>query len=620
MIVVATALSIAVGAGAMRSLSGRASREHARRDGPRQWLARGSDSLDASLARLGAAVEASSNAGVDAGETERRLRLAFIDARARFKHIEGVVEFYAPAIAASLNSRRQEVDDDDAPPPSALAPGGFPALEPLVWPAISRDSAEKVRVLIAGMRRVVARVRALSAALVPTDAQLIELARLEVARVSTLGIAGFDAPLTHASMREAADALDGVRQLYADAGPAWWPSLQPERGAVDSAFRRAADHLRAHPEFDSFDRLAFIVAYAEPAARAIDSLRRAAGTTAVRIPRAWRADIASVYDAGAFDPRAYAPSDAPVSTAAAVALGERLFAEPTLSGSGTRSCASCHSPSHAFTDGLARAARIDGHGLVARHTPTLLNAALAPAQFADERAPTLEEQVARVLESPTEMASSTERATGAVAHRNGYAAQFARAFGGAADTAVTPTRLRFALAAFERSLVALDSRFDRAVRGDTSLLSARERRGFTLFMGKAGCGTCHFAPLFNGNTPPLYRGSDVEVIGTPISPTRPGLADPDSGRARIDHLPTHVRAFKTPTVRNSTLTAPYMHNGAFASLEQVIGFYDHGGGAGAGARITNQTLSSDSLHLTGAERAAIIAFLGTLTDTVLTRR
>ncbi len=262
-----------------------------------------------------------------------------------------------------------------------------------------------------------------------------------------------------------------------------------------------------------------------------------------------------------------------------------------------------------------RAARIDGHGVVARHTPTLLNAALAPAQFADERAITLEEQVVRVLESPTEMASSIDRAARTLADRPDYRAAFAATFADTGDDAITPWHVRAALAAFVRSLVALDSRFDRAVRGDTAQLSPEERQGFNLFMGKAGCGTCHFAPLFSGNTPPLYQSSDIEVVGTPLSPTSPAVLDPDSGRARIDHLPAHLNGFKTPTVRNAVLTAPFMHNGAFASLDQVIAFYDRGGGMGAGARIADQTLSPDPLHLTAADRRALVAFLGTLTDT-----
>ena len=108
-----------------------------------------------------------------------------------------------------------------------------------------------------------------------------------------------------------------------------------------------------------------------------------------------------------------------------------------------------------------------------------------------------------------------------------------------------------------------------------------ERRGFNLFMGKARCGTCHFAPLFNGVTPPLYERADVEVIGTPGTPEHPASLDADSGRARIDRLAEHVAAFKTPTLRNVALTAPYMHNGACRTLDQVIRFYDGGGGQGA---------------------------------------
>ena len=272
---------------------------------------------------------------------------------------------------------------------------------------------------------------------------------------------------------------------------------------------------------------------------------------------------------------------------------------------------------------MVKAHSIDSKGsTVARNTPTLINAALQPAQFADERSATLEDQIVEVLRSPAEMSSSVEQAAATIGSNPSYASAFAAAFAGEQSSAVTPLRLRQALAAYVRTLVSLDSRFDLAVRGDTSALTLDERRGFTLFMGKGGCGTCHFAPLFSGNTPPLYMGSDVEVIGTPVSPRTPAMLDPDSGRARIDGLPAHLRAFKTPSLRNVALTAPYMHNGAFRTLDEVLLFYDVGGGLGGGARIGNQTLSADSLHLSAAERKAIIAFLGALTDTagLTTRR
>jgi cytochrome c peroxidase len=108
----------------------------------------------------------------------------------------------------------------------------------------------------------------------------------------------------------------------------------------------------------------------------------------------------------------------------------------------------------------------------------------------------------------------------------------------------------------------------------------------------------------------MYLSSDVEVIGTTVSSDQRAAVDSDSGRARIDHLPIHVRAFKTPTLRNVTLTAPYMHNGAFRTLDDVLRFYDRGG-----TRTGNQTLAADSLHLSTDERRQIITFLWSLVDT-----
>ena len=358
--------------------------------------------------------------GVDSASARRQVRAAFVDARTRFKHIEGVVEFYAPALAASLNSRRQEVDDDDAPPPSTLAPGGFPALEPIVWPAVDRDSVARARILVDGMRRVVARVRALSGALSPTDAQLIELARLEVARVSTLGIAGFDAPLTRASMREAADALDGVRLLYAER----WR----RRGGRRSTRERARDRfdvLRAPRAICARIRTSSRSTVSCSSSRtpsrrrrAIDALRRAAGTTSVRIPRGWRADVASVYDAGAFDPRAYAATDAPAPTPAIVALGKRLFSEPALSGTGTRSCASCHvAVARVHRRTAARGANRREGSRRAAHADAAERRARAGAVRRRARRSRSRSRSCACSRVRREMASSVERAAAAVARR-----------------------------------------------------------------------------------------------------------------------------------------------------------------------------------------------------------
>jgi cytochrome c peroxidase len=180
---------------------------------------------------------------------------------------------------------------------------------------------------------------------------------------------------------------------------------------------------------------------------------------------------------------------------------------------------------------------------------------------------------------------------------------------------VTGLSVRVALAAYVRSLTALDSRFDRAARGDTAALSAAERAGFTVFMGKGRCGTCHFAPLFNGTVPPEFATSEPEIIGVPVRGRT--VVDADVGRAGVDQMEQHRFAFRVPTLRNVARTAPYMHNGAFATLEQVVDFYDRGGGAGLRKPLPALTLSAQPLHLTRGERSELVAFLRALTDTVV---
>lgn len=563
-----------------------------------------SDSLDNALLVLG-------NAIGDAKVARAEVLSAFRDARSHYKHLEGIVEFYAPALAAAFNSRRQEVDDDDAPPPSTLGPSGFPALEAVLWPTLKDTKRDSARRIVESIRPLVARTRSLGGEISPTNSQLVELTRLELVRVSTLGIAGFDTPKTGEAMRECAAAVDGVRGLFA-ATARRWPGLARDRSALDSTLSSASSYLRTNTDFDSFDRLTYLVAYDAPAARALDHLRRDGQVVSIQMPRALRADAITAYDTNAFDATAYAPRTTPRSSATIVALGKRLFFEPKLSGSGTRSCASCHRPDHAFADGRVTPASIDAHSSVTRNTPTLINAALQPAQFDDERAVTLEDQVLEVLRSKAEMGSSVERVAEKLTKDSSYRAGFAKAFGDSG--AIAPLRVREALATYVRSLTSLDSRFDRAVRGDTSAVTTEERRGFNLFMGKAGCGTCHFAPLFGGSAPPLYTRSDVEVIGISRSAANFILVDSDSGRERIDHRPEHLRAFKVPSLRNAAQTAPYMHNGRFATLDDVMRFYEAGGGEGAGARVSNQTLAADSLSISPSERRAIIAFLGTLSS------
>jgi cytochrome c peroxidase len=582
----------------------------------RQALEQGLDSLGTSLDRLARAVDATSDVGD--GSAQAAIG-AFRDARVAYKRIEVLLEPYGPAVVEQLNGP-VEIDDDHSYRP-LNEPAGFQVLEDALFggqAAVGRDSLEAT---VRAMRRSVTALRPLTVRLTLTETNLLDALRIEVARISTLGIAGFDSPRSGDAIVESAVALEGAQALVETVEPFGASCSQRAQTngrspwcSVDSALGVAAAYLRAHSQFDPLDRLEFIVGYGNPLAQAIATARRTLPAPP-SLRRLWRQSAMTVFEPNAFDASAFASVDAPPTTPQLVALGRRLFFDPVLSGPRTRSCAFCHDPRRAFTDGRAQSMLLGPSGGPHRNTPTLLGAAYEPVLFDDLRAQSLEMQAGMVLANQAEMASSAELVAKRVRADASYRAAFAQAFPMSPDSATTSRAVRAALAAYVRSLTTLDAPFDRAVRGDTNALSAEQRLGFTTFMGKARCGTCHFIPLFSGTMPPEFVSSDAEIIGVPdrADANRPRV-DPDSGLAGADFQSAHRGAFKVPTLRNVELTAPYMHNGTFKSLDAVVEFYDHGGGAGAGLRVPNQTLPSDSLHLSATEKRALEAFLRTLTS------
>jgi cytochrome c peroxidase len=294
-----------------------------------------------------------------------------------------------------------------------------------------------------------------------------------------------------------------------------------------------------------------------------------------------------------------------------VELGKKLFFDPSLSESGTRSCAFCHQPDKDFTDRLAKNTSIHGDTLLDRNTPTLINAALQSNQFYDMRALTLEAQANDVLHDRAEMDGSIQKIVDYLRQNEAYKSLFAAAYPEKKENPIDSMNVLNALASYERSLTKLNSRFDQYMRGDSSALTPEEVKGFNLFMGKAKCATCHFMPLFNGMTPPNYTESEAEVIGVPVSLTD-SVIDPDLGWYKINGVASYKHAFKTPTVRNIEKTAPYMHNGIDTTLAQVMEFYNNAGAVGLEIKLPNNTLPEDSLHLTDNEIDDIIAFMKSL--------
>lgn len=282
-------------------------------------------------------------------------------------------------------------------------------------------------------------------------------------------------------------------------------------------------------------------------------------------------------------------SKANPSTPEKIALGQMLFFDPRLSGSGVISCASCHNPALGWSDGLPKGL---GHmgGRLGRHTPTIIDVAYGEPYFWDGRAATLEEQAKGPLTSAKEMNMPAEQAIGRLQSIPGYVAAFEQAFPG---RGVSLDTFAAAVASYERTVVSNNAPFDKWVQGDEQAVSAAAKRGFVLFNGKANCAVCHSG----------WRMSDDGFHDI-------GLPGEDRGRAAI--APGIVQlehAFKTPTLRNITQRAPYMHDGSLATLAAVIDHYDHG---------FEQRASLDSqihpLNLTSAEKSDLLAFLDTLTS------
>lgn len=293
------------------------------------------------------------------------------------------------------------------------------------------------------------------------------------------------------------------------------------------------------------------------------------------------------------------------------ALGRLLFFDPLLSVDNATSCATCHHPDLGFSDNRARSMGLGGRGLgrdrrngieLKRNTPTIWNAAYNQHQFWDGRARDLEEQAEGPIQHPEEMGQHAGALVEELQAIPAYVEQFKSVFGEAGDSTISFERITYAIAAFERTIISQDSRYDRYAKGDHTALSAAERRGLNLFRSlKTRCFECHNLPTF--------ANPDFKVIGVPAIEG----ASPDEGRAEVVGA-GYEGAFKVPTLRNVALTAPYMHNGIFETLHEVIDFYAEGGGTGLGMEIPNIDDKIRPFALSEKEKEDLIAFLHALTD------
>lgn len=281
-------------------------------------------------------------------------------------------------------------------------------------------------------------------------------------------------------------------------------------------------------------------------------------------------------------------------------LGRYLFFDPILSGDQTRSCASCHDPEMGFSDGRRTSLSMTDTP-IKRSAPTLWNAAFLPWMFWDGRAQTLEEQALMPIVDPHEMGANVAQVEARL-NDSAYKELFAQVYPG--NDGVAITQVAEALAAFQSSLVSLTSRYDRYAHGDQTALTNEELKGLNVFRSfVARCAECH--------TPPLFTNNQIAVIGTP----RPENGERDRGAELVFNSEKWRGAFKVPTLRNVTKTAPYMHDGQFENLLEVMEFYNGGRGHALEEdeellihwHITSPDLRHDELE-------AIVSFLHALED------
>ena len=285
-----------------------------------------------------------------------------------------------------------------------------------------------------------------------------------------------------------------------------------------------------------------------------------------------------------------APGRSPAPAEARVTLGRTLFFDPRLSQASSMSCATCHNPGFSWGDGLARAVG-DGMKTLGRRTPTVLNIGWGEAFFWDGRAETLEQQALGPIAAPGEMNLPHDEMVKRLQSIGGYRSLFAAAFG---DTTVSKEKVGMAIADFERTIVSSEGPFDRWLKGDRSAVSVSAKRGFALFNGRADCTKCHSGWRFTDDS-----FHDIGALGN------------DPGRATLlPGLDSMVHAFKTPTLRDVSRRAPYMHDGSEGTLEQVIELYERGG------RVRRPSLATEihPLTLSARDKRDLVDFLETLSS------
>ncbi|WP_330488105.1 cytochrome-c peroxidase [Tenacibaculum sp. FZY0031] len=518
-------------------------------------------------------------------------------ARNEFKLLEPIVAFADKENYKSLNAPNiLKVEEEDATDIKIRSPFGFQVIEELLHEETAEtiNVDEIVKITANRLRLIAANNR-----LYLKKHHILWLLRDQIARVALVGITGFDSPVLEQSLSEAKTTYETLLFII---------NTYKSEFSKDNLYTdfvnelQTAQKMLQEGDFEFFNRYDFIKNHTH---KELELLAKTSEDWKVEFPltMAFNNNITSLFSKETFNVDFFNDYHQleKATSEEKIALGKKLFNDKNLSKDGVMSCATCHIKTKAFTDGLATFPK------QLRNTPTVSYAAYQQTFFHDGRAGSLEGQIVGVVENRNEFHTNLENLTEIVKKDSVYTKSFANLYG-----KVTDFNIRNAMANYIRSLGDFSSKFDKNINNKENTLTTSEINGFNLFMGKAKCATCHFPPVFNGTVPPNFTETEVESIGVPNT-QETGLDD-DLGAYNIFKTEERKYFFKTSTVRNVSKTAPYMHNGVYETLEQVVDFYNEGGGQGLGYEVSNQTLPSDKLNLSEKEIKDLIAFMEALTD------
>ncbi len=525
-------------------------------------------------------------------------------ARKAFKEIEFYIEYNFPFHSKYfingplVNKAEMEFSY------KTFVPHGFQVIESYLYSA-QIDSNINLAYEITMLKQTIEFVKNKSRSKQFKDYIAVDMIRFELIRIMSLYLNGYDCTINKQNISETRNILNGIKTTI--------QSIDSENEELTNQMIKADNFLSKNNDYNEFNRLEFIVNYLKPLYEGTYALygkypEMEKTTSAINIRDE------KFYGSNWLNNNYFSIilKDS-LLLKKQIELGSLLFFDPILSGNNQRACASCHQPSKAFANNNQFDLAFNNTDKLLRNTPSLLNSLYQKAFFQDGRSLQIEDQASDVLLNHKEMFSTPEEIVNKLKKSQEYRNLFKQAFINSEDTSITYYAILKSIGEYEKTLISLNSRFDKYLRGDKTQLNIDEIRGYTIFSGKALCGSCHFFPLFNGTVPPFYNDNEYEVIGVPKDSLNETM-DLDSGRYLISRNPIHLYSFKTPSIRNIDKSAPYMHNGIYESIDQVIEFYKRGGGSGLKLDIPNQTLPFDSLQLNKTEISNLKKFLLTLTD------